>query len=814
MSEPQGKKYVCLHGHFYQPPRENPWLDEIERQDSAFPFHDWNERITSECYAPNAAARIVDEQGHIKAIVNNYGSLSFNFGPTLMSWLEDKRPDVYEAILEADKEAQQRYNGHGSAIAQCYNHIIMPLANTRDKISQVRWGLADFEKRFGRPAEGMWLPETAVDLETLEILADHGIKFTILAPRQCSRVRKFDEDEWHDVSDSRVDPRRAYLCKLPNGNEINLFFYDGVVSQDCAFGTLLHNGENFANRLMGAFDDNWEDGQLVHIAMDGETFGHHVPHADMTLAYAVKHIREQEGIDFTIYPVFLEEHPPQFEAEIFENSSWSDVMGIERWRSGRGSCTGMHPGWQQDWREPLRNGLDDLRDKLSLVFQQESDPLLKDCWAARDAYIDVILNRDSNNVDAFFAKHAADGLKPKDRVKALKLLEIQRNAMLMFTSCGWFFDEISGIETTQIMHYANCAMQQAKELTGNDFEPDFIAELGKAPSNIPDFEHGAVIYERFSQPLKVDLLRVAVHFAVSSLFQHYEKRTKLFCYEVEFDNVEAHEMGRQTLASGTAQLKSVVTEETFEITYAVLHLGDHNLIAGVRHYMNEGAYNELREQLLGDFRRSDVPQVIRTLDQNFTGNIYSVWNLFKDEQERVLDLVLAPTFEQMERAFDGIYNQHHALMNVIQEAHVPTPKVFAATVEFLTNSKIKRQLAMAKPDLEELGAQVEEALRWKPHLNETELSLAIKTRAHALMEGVANNPEKADFIEYVSVFLDLVTRLPIHIDLWEAQNIYFVMQRAFAPVMKERAEQGDVKAEAWLKIFSTLGTKLYFKRKG
>lgn len=812
MSEPNGPKYVCLHGHFYQPPRENPWLEEIERQDSAFPFHDWNERITSECYAPNAAARIVDEQGHISAIVNNYGSLSFNFGPTLLSWLEDKRPDVYQAILDADKEAQKRYDGHGSAIAQCYNHIIMPLANTRDKVTQVRWGLTDFEKRFGRKAEGMWLPETAVDLETLEILADHGITFTILAPRQCSRVRKFDEEEWHDVSDSRVDPRRSYLCKLPSGKEINLFFYDGVVSQDCAFGTLLHNGENFANRLMGAFDESWEDGQLVHIAMDGETFGHHVPHADMTLAYAVKHIRDQ-NIKFTIYPVFLKEHPPQFEAEIFENSSWSDVMGIERWRSGSGSCTGMHPGWQQEWRQPLREGLDDLRDKFSLLFEKESEGLLKDCWAARDAYINVVLNRESANVDAFFDEHAVGEAKPEQRVRALKLLEIQRNGMLMFTSCGWFFDEISGIETVQIMHYANCAMQQARELTGEDFEPAFVEKLRQAPSNLPEFDDGATIYERFSQPLKVDLLRVAVHFAVSSLFQHYEKRTHIFCYEVEFDNVEAHEMGRQTLAFGTATLKSVVTEESFAITYAVLHLGDHNLIAGVRHYMNEGAYRDLCGELLEHFRRSDVPQVIRTLDRNFTGHIYSVWNLFKDEQERVLDLVLTPTFAEMEHAFDGIYNQHHALMNVIQEAHVPTPKVFAATVEFLVNSKLKRLLGMAKPDLEELGTQVEEALRWKPHLNDTELSLAIKTRAHVLMEAVANQPEKTNVIDYVTTFLELVARLPMDIDLWEAQNIYFVMERAFAPVMQNRADNGDLNADAWLKTFARLGDKLYFKRK-
>ncbi|MEM1060213.1 MAG: DUF3536 domain-containing protein [Verrucomicrobiota bacterium] len=814
MSEPApSPKYICLHGHFYQPPRENPWLEEIERQDSAYPFHDWNERITSECYSPNAAARIVDSGGRIKAIVNNYSSLSFNFGPTLLSWLEEKRPDVYQAILDADKEAMTRYDGHGSAIAQGYNHIILPLANTRDKITQVRWGLADFEARFGRPAEGMWMPETAVDLETLEIMADHGIKFTIMAPRQCHQVRSFNEEEWHDVSDARVDPRRAYLVKLPNGNEITAFFYDGVVSQDCAFGTLLHNGENFANRLMNAFDDHWDEGQLVHIAMDGETFGHHVPHADMTLAYAVKHIRDA-GIEFTIYPVFMEKHPPQFEARIYENSSWSDVMGVERWRSGKGSCTGMHPGWQQDWRAPLRDGLDALRDKLALLYEKQSEGLFREPWAARDAYADVILDREKESVDKFFAEHATGTLTPEKRVEGLKLLEIQRNAMLMYTSCGWFFDEISGLETTQIMHYANCAMQLAKELTGQDFEPDFIEELRQAPSNIAEFENGAVIYERFSKPLKIDLLRVSVHFAVSSLFHHYEKRTKIFCYEVEFDHAETHEMGRQTLSMGTARLRSQITEENFAITYAVLHLGDHNIIAGVRLYMNQGALEDLKEELLTNFRKSDVPQVIRILDANFAGHIYGVWNLFKDEQERVLELVLEPTFSEMERAFDQIYTQNHTLMNVIHEAQVPTPTVFAATVEFLVNSKIKRLLTMAKPALDELESQIEEANRWKPNLNEKELSLAIKTRAQALLEAIANNPDDTEFLEYVTDFLDLISRLPMHIDLWEAQNIYFVLQRAYTPVVKKRADSGNATAEAWLPVFAKLGSKLYFKRKG
>jgi len=268
-------RFICIHGHFYQPPRENPWLEEVELQDSAYPYHDWNERITAECYAPNTASRTLDAERKIIDIVNNYSKISFNFGPSLLSWLERHKPDVYQAVIEADKKSQGLFSGHGSALAQAYNHLIMPLANSQDKRTQVIWGIRDFQYRFHREPEGMWLAETAVDLQTLEFLAEHQIKFTILAPSQAHKVRKINDGKWHDVSGGKIDPKAPYICRLPSGKSIALFFYDGPISHELAFGRLLKSGEGFAKKLISAFPKDNQEPQLVHIATDGETYGHH-----------------------------------------------------------------------------------------------------------------------------------------------------------------------------------------------------------------------------------------------------------------------------------------------------------------------------------------------------------------------------------------------------------------------------------------------------------------------------------------------------------------------------------------------------------
>ncbi|HSB77007.1 MAG TPA: DUF3536 domain-containing protein, partial [Terriglobales bacterium] len=494
------ERYLCIHCHFYQPPRENPWLEAVEIQDSAYPYHDWNERITAECYAPNSAARILDAEGHIVKIVNNYSRISFNFGPTLLSWMEDNAPHIYAQILEADGESQRLFSGHGSAIAQAYNHMILPLATRRDKYTQVVWGIRDFERRFQRLPEGMWLPETAVDLETLEVLAELGIRFTILAPHQALQVRKITGQRWRNVEGAKIDPTRAYQATLPSGRHISLFFYDGPISRAVAFEHLLSNGEHFAERLVSGFSEARRWPQLMHIATDGETYGHHHPHGDMALAYALEYIESRGLARITNYGEYLTKHPPTHEVEIISNTSWSCMHGVERWRSDCGCNSGMKAGWGQHWRAPLRRALDWLRDELAGPYERRAGEYLTNPWAARDEYIQVVLDRQPAARDVFLARHQSRELNADEQIAVWKLLEMQRHAMLMYTSCGWFFDELSGIETVQVIMYAGRALQLANEAVEQDFEPGFLERLAAVPSNVASFSDAARIYITWVKP--------------------------------------------------------------------------------------------------------------------------------------------------------------------------------------------------------------------------------------------------------------------------------------------------------------------------
>ncbi len=502
-------RFICIHGHFYQPPRENPWLEAIELQDSAYPYHDWNERITAECYGPNATPRILDDRNRIVRIENNYARISFNFGPTLLSWLEEKAPAVYTAILAADRESRERFSGHGSALAQPYNHAILPLANHRDMVTQVVWGIRDFEHRFGRFPEGMWLPETAVDLESLEVLAERGISFTILAPDQAARARAIGESEWRDVSGGRIDPRRPYRITLPSGRALALFFYDGPVSRAVAFEQLLNRGEFLVERLAGAFSSKAGGDELVHIATDGETYGHHHRYGDMALAYALLDVETRGVARLTNYGEYLASHPPEQEVEILENTSWSCAHGVGRWKEDCG-CGG-HAGWNQKWRAPLKESFDWLRDTLAPAFEEKGRQLLRDPWAARDDYVSVILDRSNAKTEEFFRRHASRGLSEAEQTAAVKLLEMQRHALLMYTSCGWFFDDISGIETRQILQYAGRAVELAEELFGLSLETELLERLARAESNVPARGDGRRIWEDFVKPAVVRLDRVGAH---------------------------------------------------------------------------------------------------------------------------------------------------------------------------------------------------------------------------------------------------------------------------------------------------------------
>ncbi len=806
------ERYICIHGHFYQPPRENPWLEEIELQDSAYPYHDWNEKIAAECYDPNTVSRILDLDRRIVNIVNNYASISFDFGPTLISWMERHRPETYQAILEADRLSRERFSGHGVAMAQVYNHMIMPLADKRDKYTQVLWGIKDFQKRYGRSPEGMWLSETAVDLETLGVLAEQGIKFTILAPRQAKRVRKLIKGaRWQDVTDGRVDPTMAYLCILPSRKSICLFFYDGPISQDLAFGDILNTGEGFAHRLLSAFSDQRDWPQIVHVATDGETYGHHHSFGDMALAYCLNFIQSQNTARITNYGEYLEKHPPAYLAEIYENSSWSCVHGVERWRDNCGCNSGTHPGWSQAWRKPLREALDGVRDRLASLYEEEASKYLKDPWRARDDYIDVVLDRGPENTKKFFEAHALEELSQEEQVRVLKLLEMQRQAMLMFTSCGWFFDEISGMETIQAMQYAARAIQHAEELTGISHSRDFLQALEKASTNIPQFENGARVYEAFVKPAMLDLQRVGGHWAISSLFEEYPESTRIYSYTTKREVYDRAEAGKMKLATGTTRVISEITGEEEPISFAVLHIGDHMLNGGVKKQMAPEAFSAMQKGIKEAFLRSDVPEIIRLMDKHFGMKNYSLWHLFRDEQRKVTKQLLGPALIGIESTFREIYEQNVPIMNFLQSIGMPLPNGMRVTAETILNMDLRRIFEKEELDLPKLQALVEEGRKWFLGIDKTTLGFAARSRIDSLMKNLVRNPEQIAMIEEIRKILESALSLSLQLDLWNAQNLFFFIDKKFCTGVKERAGKGDDLARQWIEVFHQLGSLLQVK---
>jgi len=801
-------RYLCVHGHFYQPPRENPWLEEVEIQDSAYPYHDWNERITVECYAPNGSSRILDKSNKIIDIVNNYEKISFNFGPTLLSWMKRNRSHTYQQIIKADKESQKNFSGHGSAIAQVYNHMIMPLSNSRDKRTQIYWGIKDFTWRFQREPEGMWLAETAVDMETLDIMADEGIKFTILSPYQAKKVKPLNEKKWTDVSGGKIDPKVPYLCRLSSGRTISIFFYDGPVSQDVAFGGLLDSGENFANRLLGTFSKEQKNAQLVHIATDGETYGHHHSFGEMALSYGYNHISSQKTAQITVYGEFLEKFPPEHEVQIIENSSWSCFHGVERWRNDCGCKIDANSGWNQSWRVFLRQGMDWLRDKLIQIFQEQMSKYVNDPWKARDEYINVVLERKPEVIKEFLLNQANRELSDFEKTSVIKLLEMQRHAMLMYTSCGWFFDDISGIEAVQVLQYAARAIQLAKGVSGIDLEPEYLKILKNAKSNIEEFENGAKIYQMHVKDTVVDLKRVASHYAVSALFHNYFEEEEMYCYKTRRKSQERQVAGKQQIITGSVWIQSKITLESAEYSYAVLHLGDHIVFGGVCPVLSDEVFIKMTEDIKADFQKSNVSDIISLLDRYLGDHNCSLWHVFRDEQRKILKLILTSTLREIDISLRQLNEHHYPIMLAMKEIGIPLPQVFLSTFSFIFNTDIKNLLKSEQIDMERLQDLVKEVKRWSLNLDKTTLGFIASKKINLLIENFNKNPQDADILKSLETFFKTLQPLSLPLRIWEAQNVYFAIKNELYDIMQAKLKQNDKTAKKWISNFDALGNYL------
>lgn len=800
-------RYICIHGHFYQPPRENPWLEAIELQDSAYPYHDWNERITAECYAPNAASRILDVQGRIVRIVNNYASISYNVGPTLLAWLEQYAADTYRGIIEADAQSQQRFGGHGSALGQPYNHMIMPLATSEDRRTQIVWGLRDFRRRFQRDPEGMWLPETAVDLPTLEILADHDIKFTVLAPHQAARVRRVGSAEWQTVDETQIDTTRPYLQRLPSGKSIALFFYQGTVSRGVAFEGLLKNGEIFAQRLLSIFG-NQSGPQLGNIATDGETYGHHHRHGDMALAYALYHIESKGLAKLTNYGEYLERFPPEYEVDIHENTSWSCAHGVERWAADCGCSTGGRAGSTQKWRKPLREALDWMRDQIREPYEARAAELLHNPWAARDDYIDVILDHSPDVVDEFLARHARATLTIDQQVRVLKLLELQRHAMLMYTSCGWFFHDLAGIETIQVLRYAGRALQLAREALGRDLEEGFLERVGLAISNDPAEGDGRAIYEQYVRASSVDLEKVAAHYAVSSLYEQQDIEEEVYSYRVTADRREKLVSGDAQMVLGRAHVFSSVTRETATATYALLYFGDHHVHGGYRTSGEPDAYEKLVKDMRTPFLDRDFPTVIRRIDGHFPNHTFSFKSLFSDTQRRILDKILESTLTEAETAYRELYRHHAPLMRFMSDLGLPLPEAFKTTAEYVLNTDLRRTLSREQLDMQRVADLLLEVQSAKVVLDTKGVAFAMERSMERVARLFLAEPNQEQLLVTLEALATTARALSFDVDVWQVQNIYFDLMKQHYPRFRELAAEGDARAALWVGSFTRLGEQL------
>ncbi|MDR0646418.1 MAG: DUF3536 domain-containing protein [Elusimicrobiota bacterium] len=757
-------QYLCIHGHFYQPPRENPWLGEVETQESARPYKNWNERVTAECYYPNAFARILSGSGKIKDIQNNYSKISFNFGPTLLSWLQDNNPETYQAVLDADKKSQETFGGHGNAIAQVYNHIIMPLANERDKETQIIWGIKDFESRFKRAPEGMWLAETAVDTQTLAMLASNGIKFTILSPAQCKKTRKIGDKMWSDVASAKIDSKRPYTYNLPNGKSIVLFFYDGQISQSIAFGGMLSSGETFAKQLAGAFDNRREP-QLVHIATDGETYGHHKRFGEMALAYCLDYIEKNKLAVLTNYGQYLEMFPPQYEAIINENTSWSCCHGIERWRADCGCRCDSKDGWTQKWRAPLRGALDFLRGKLLETFETKGKEYFHDIWAARNAFIDVIL--DKSKMSGFIEDHGTDAARA-DAPAAFKLMQMQLNAMLMYTSCGWFFDELSGIETVQIMAYAKRALGYNKAMTSADLEAQFTTKLAAAPSNIAEFENGAKIYEHFVKPISTGLRKIAINYGVSYLLDEILFEDYIYLYSISDQRVEVSSFHDAKLICGYASFTSLLTTETRRVSFALLYGGGVDIVAGAMYGCSSFELKKIKET----FAAGAIEET-KDIIKNTFSEALTMGGLMKSKQKQILARSIKDAQKRVQKSFEDVFNQEQYFLNYFKEVTFPMPQLIMNLAESVLNDELKREILKEELNENNLSKIMGNIKNIGVKIYEDYIKYQLTKRLNALISDYA--ADSADISKAVKAtnYLQTLEQFSLPVDKYKSANLVF-----------------------------------------
>ncbi|MDX2020032.1 MAG: DUF3536 domain-containing protein [Deltaproteobacteria bacterium] len=777
---------LVIHGHFYQPPRENPWTGNVDREPSAYPEHDWNERIYHECYRPNAFARVVGDFGYIEKIVNNYSFLSFNFGPTLLSWLQTRHPATYLRVLEADRQSAQRW-GHGSAIAQGYNHTILPLCNERDRITQVRWGIADFVHRFGRKPESLWLPETACNDETLGTLIDEGMVYVILSPHQAEQVRPLADDgkssqhSWRYVGDGSVDPSMPYryFHKDGSGRSIALFFYDGPKSRSIAFEGALASSQALITRLsMGANAET----KLVHIATDGESYGHHTKFAELALAHALVHQAQAQGFEVTNYGAFIEKNPPTMEAMIKpgpngEGTAWSCAHGVGRWYRDCGCNTGAQQGWNQAWRQPLRQALDILRDAAAERFDTEGRELFTDPWQARNDYIELVLDR-SRSREAWLQQHQARVLTTRERERALSLLEMQRNAMLMYTSCGWFFADLSGIETVQIMKYAERVFDHMDALGIESPREAFMKKLAEAKSNVPEHGNGAEIYRKWVEPLRVSMHRVAAHLGIMSLVEDEPGEGSVAGYRYCRTSFQKNRHGRLTLATGRLELEDIPSGRLTDWGFAAVHMGGVDFYCVCQPYPGGQAFTNNTQKIWSAYRTATLPRLLRLIQESMGPEDFGLETILEEGQHRISELVYGNIVTRFSQQYVAMFESNQRILDMLQEAGLELPEELVRAAEFTLGKRFEEEIRRAHgsfdPQAYERALQIAAEVKRRGYKIDTSKAGRLFGRTLAdVVSGALADPSQERFAAATSL-AQLSDALGLKPNLGRAQELVYL----------------------------------------
>ncbi len=782
----QNRFYLILHGHFYQPPREDPWVGQIDRQESAYPNHDWNDRINEVCYAANSDARFLDKFGHIENITNNYSYLSFNFDPQLLAWLEKHDLSTYQKIINADVVSRLDNDGHGNGIAQVYNHLILPLASKRDKISQIKWGLSDFKKRFGRDSEGIWLPEMAINNDTIDILIELGVKFIILSPHQVEEIEV--DGKWEDASDGSIETNKAYFVKTKKG-QISLFFYDDKLAKSIETEHVLTDAKNFRDRIIAKGNKQGKI-KMVNVATLGEVYGHSEPFANMCLAALINDNIKNKHFKMTNYANFLDMFPPQNAVRLKTGrdslgTSWSCEHGVSRWMDDCGCTIGGHIGWNQEWRIHLRSGFDYLRDILDAIFEKESEGILEDCWAVRDRYIEVVVDDSEANFVSFCKNNIIAPITPQKISLVRELLEAQHNAMAMYTSSGWFFSDISSIETIQVIKYAARIFEIMGGIIPDYIEEQFLQHLELAVSNVPSFGNGRNIYDKEVKSKILNHERVINQFLLEKFISGYGDQRKIYYYDIKIEKCVSVQKESGKIYFGKISIFDETSYVHENYMFYVLRDSRLKIVSYIKKYVDSKVIEYLDILVAENDMRT-----IKTKMKDWFTKFYTINDLKFECKEKLVRGLFKRSYAKLYREITEKLDEYLEMLEFYEKMHIPIPNDDRASLEFLLNRELFVQLRILEKNRDFINTErvvhiLSLANNINLSINKEVVDREFKERIKRVLEVYLKSKKSEDYLNLIN-YVDFSNQAKLYSGRKDVEDrVFSILQETILPILQE-----------------------------